>query len=221
MQLYAGMDLHSRNTLVAVMDSGFRRVFQKRVANDLALLLATLEPFRDDLRGIAVESTYNWYWLVDGLMEAGYRVHLANPSGIKQYERLKLRKSFQSLLTVPGIGDIVALTIMLEVGDIARFAKVGNFASYARCVSSKRLSDGKKKGQGNRKNGNRYLAWAFVEASHYARRHNERLRKYYQRKLAETNEAVATKALCNKLSRACSYIRRDQVAFREEALFCS
>ncbi|UCF01635.1 MAG: IS110 family transposase [Deltaproteobacteria bacterium] len=339
MQLYAGMDLHSRNTLVAVMDSGFRRVFQKRVANDLALILATLEPFRDDLRGIAVESTYNWYWLVDGLMEAGYRVHLANPSGIKQYEglkhsddrddafflahllalgilpegyiypkeerpvrdllrkrsflvkhrtahilslqsmlerekacklagneikglraedigrifaeeylvlsaqasrscieflghhikriekavreRLKLRKSFQSLLTVPGIGDILALTIMLEVGDIARFAKVGNFASYARCVSSKRLSDGKKKGQGNRKNGNRYLAWAFVEASHHARRHNERLRKYYQRKLAETNEAVATKALCNKLSRACYYIIRDQVAFREEALFCS
>ena len=61
----------------------------KQVANDLALILATLEPFRDDLRGIAVESTYNWYWLVDGLMEAGYRVHLANPSGIKQYEGLK------------------------------------------------------------------------------------------------------------------------------------
>jgi transposase len=64
--------------------------------------------------------------------------------------RVKLCKSFEYLLTVPGIGDILALTIMLEVGDIARFPRVGNFSSYARCVSSQRLSDGKKKGQGNR-----------------------------------------------------------------------
>jgi transposase len=136
-------------------------------------------------------------------------------------DRVKLRQSFKYLLTVPGIGDILALTIMLEVGDIARFARVGNFSSYARCVSSQRLSDGKKKGQGNRKNGNRYLAWAFVEASHHARRYNERLRSYYQRKCAKTNQAVATKAVRNKLARACYYIIRDQVPFREEALFCS
>jgi transposase len=83
------------------------------------------------------------------------------------------------------------------------------------------LSAGKKKGEGNRKNGNRYLAWAFVEASHFARRHNESLRRYYQRKLAKRNQAVATKAVCNKLARACYYIIRVQVPFREEALFCS
>jgi transposase len=102
-------------------------------------------------------------------------------------KRVKLRKSFEYLLTVPGIGEILAVTIMLEVGDAARFARVGNFSSYARCVSSQKLSDGKKKGQGNRKNGNRYLAWAFVEACHHARRYNEKLRSYYQRKGVKRN----------------------------------
>jgi transposase len=252
MALYAGMDLHSRNTLVGVINSSFQRVFEKRVPNDLSLIVDTLEPFGSELEGIVIESTYNWYWLVDGLMDAGYsNVHLANPSAIKQYEglkhtddrhdafwlahlfalgilpegyiypkedrpvrdllrkrsflvkhrtahilslqsmlerekgyklsgneiktlkaediarilseehlvmsaqanrasieffghhikkiekavrnRVKLRTSFEYLLTVPGIGDILALTIMLEVGDIARFARVGNFSSYASC----------------------------------------------------------------------------------------
>ena len=48
-----------------------------------------LEPYREKIKGIVVESTYNWYWLVDELMGKGYRVHLANPSAIKQHERLK------------------------------------------------------------------------------------------------------------------------------------
>jgi len=283
-----------------------------------------------------VESTFNWYWLVDGLMEAGYRcVHLANPSAIKQYEGLKhsddqheafflaqllilgilpegyiypkkdrpvrdlarkrlflvrhrtsnilslksliercsakkltaneikqklteqdlkqllkeehwvlsaqanldsirflteqitrlekaikkkvrLDSSFKQLRTVPGIGDILAMTIKLEVGDIGRFPKVGNFASYCRCVSSQRLSDGKNKGSGNRKNGNRYLSWAFVEATHMSRRYSERFRRYYNRKAAQANTSLATKSLSNKLARICYYIIRDRVPFREE-----
>jgi len=285
-----------------------------------------------------VESTFNWYWLVDGLMDAGYSsVHLANPSAIKQYEglkhvddkhdafflaqllvlgilpqgyiypkkdrpvrdlarkrmflvqhktahvlslqsliqrccamkirtndlrhltvkeleawlgeeylvlsaqanldsinffkqkiqrlekairkRVKLKRAFHHLKTVPGIGDILALTIMLEVGDINRFPKVGNFASYCRCVPSRRLSNGKSKGIGNRKNGNRYLSWAFVEAAHLGRRYNERFRKYYNRKVAQANTSLATKALGNKLARICYYIMRDRVPFQEE-LFC-
>jgi transposase len=285
-----------------------------------------------------VESTFNWYWLVDGLMDAGYSsVHLANPSAIKQYEGLKhiddkhdafflaqllilgilpqgyiypkkdrpvrdlarkrmflvqhktahvlslqsliqrccamkirtndirhltvkeleawleeeylvlsaqanldsinflkqriqglekairkkvrLKKAFHYLKTVPGIGDILALTIMLEVGDINRFSKVGNFTSYCRCAPSRRLSDGKSKGHGNRKNGNRYLSWAFTEAAHLGRRYNERFKRYYNRKVSQANTSLATKALGNKLARICYYVMRDQVPFQEE-LFC-
>lgn len=338
MELYTGLDLHSRNTYIGIMDKEFNRVFKKRVPNHLEHILQTLDPFRDQIKGFVVESTYNWYWLVDGLMDAGYSsAHLANPSAIKQYEglkhsddqhdafflaqllilgilpqgyiypkkdrpvrdlarkrmflvqhktahilslqsliarccaikvsandmrhltveelemwleeehlvlsaqanldsinflkqkiqglekaikkKVKLNKAFHYLKTVPGIGDILALTIMLEVGDINRFPKVGNFTSYCRCVPSRRLSDGKSKGSGNRKNGNRYLSWAFTEAVHLGRRHNERFRRYYNRKVAQANTSLATKALGNKLARICYYIMRDQVPFREE-LFC-
>ncbi len=335
MQLYAGLDLHSRNTYIGIMDKEFKRIFGKRVTNDLPLILKTLDPFQDQIQGLAVESTYNWYWLVDGLMDAGYRcVHLANPSAVKQYEglkhsddqhdsfflaqmlilgilpqgyiypredrpvrdlarkrlflvrhktshvlslqslitrcsgqrvsaneikkfsaedlqqllqqehivlsaqanldsirffaqqirrlekaiknKIKLKKEFQYLMTVPGIGTILAMTIMLEVGDINRFAKVGNFASYSRCVSSQRLSDGKSKGSGNRKNGNRYLSWAFIEAAHLSRRYNERFKSYYNRKIAQANTSLATKALSNKLARICYYIMKNQVPFKEQ-----
>jgi transposase len=335
MQLYAGLDLHSRNTYIGIMDKEFKRVFGKRVSNDLPLILKTLDPFQDQLQGLAVESTYNWYWLVDGLMDAGYKcIHLANPSAVKQYEglkhsddqhdsfflaqmlllgilpqgyiypredrpvrdlarkrmflvrhktshilslqslitrcsgqrvstnkikqfevedlqqllqeehivlsaqanldsisfyaqqirrlekviknKIKVKKEFQYLMTVPGIGNILAMTIMLEVGDINRFAKVGNFASYSRCVSSQRLSDGKSKGSGNRKNGNRYLSWAFIEAAHLSRRYNERFKSYYNRKIAQANTSLATKALSNKLARICYYIMKNQIPFKEE-----
>ncbi len=335
MELYSGLDLHSRNTYIGILDTDFKRVFKKRVSNNIDLIVETLEPFKDQLKGLVVESTYNWYWLVDGLMDAGYGcVHLANPSAIKQYEglkhsddkhdayflaqllilgilpqgyiypkedrpvrdlarkrmflvkhktahilslqsliarccgqristnqirtltladlrqllkeeylllsaqanlniiafliqqikalekaikkKVKLDKAFEQLMTVPGIGFILAMTIMLEVGDISRFAKVGNFASYCRCVSSQRLSDGKSKGSGNRKNGNRYLSWAFVEAAQLGRRYSQRFGRYYDRKAAQTNTIVATKALSNKLARICYYIMRDQVSFKEE-----
>ena len=337
MELYAGLDLHSRNTYIGIMDKTFNRVFKKRVPNHLEHILQTLDPFRDQIKGFVVESTYNWYWLVDGLMEAGYSsAHLANPSAIKQYEglkhsddqhdafflaqllilgilpqgyiyskkdrpvrhlsrkrmflvqhktahilslqsliqrhcamkvrandmrhltvkkleelleekylvlsaqanldsinffkqniqrlekairkKVKLKKAFHCLKTVPGIGDILALTIMLEVGDINRFNKVGNFTSYCRCAPSQRLSDGKSKGHGNRKNGNRYLSWAFTEAAQLGRRHNERFRAYYNRKVAQANTSLATKALGNKLARICYYIIKDQVPFQEELL---
>ena len=337
MELYAGLDLHSRNTYIGIMDKAFNRVFKKRVPNHLERIVQTLEPFRDQIKGFVIESTYNWYWLVDGLMDAGYScAHLANPSAIKQYEglkhsddqhdafflaqllildilpqgyiypkqdrpvrdlarkrmflvqhktahtlslqsllqrccakkvsandmrhltvkelgmwleeehltlsaqanldsvnflkqkikqlekaiiqKVKLNKAFKYLLTVPGIGNILAMTIMLEVGDINRFSKVGNFTSYCRCVPSRRLSDGKTKGYGNRKNGNRYLSWAFTEAAHLSRRHNEQFRRYYNRKVAQANTSLATKALGNKLARICYYIIKDQVPFQEELL---
>jgi transposase len=132
--------------------------------------------------------------------------------------KVKLSQAFNGLLTVPGIGDILAMTIMLEVGDIGRFAKVGNFTSYCRCVPTQRLSDGKSKGSGNRKNGNRYLSWAFSEAAQMARRFNAGFGRYYNRKAAQTNTIVARRALSNKLARVCYYIMRDQVAFTDELI---
>jgi transposase len=90
MGLYCGLDLHSRNTYIGILDTDLKRVFKKRIANNLDLILETLQPFSQQLKGLVVESTYNWYWLVDGLMDAGYDcVHLANPSAIRQYEGLK------------------------------------------------------------------------------------------------------------------------------------
>ncbi|HSN24277.1 MAG TPA: transposase [Methylomicrobium sp.] len=89
MTLYCGIDLHSTNHLVVVIDDNDKRLEERRLGNDLSLTLTLLAPYREELVGIAVESTFNWYWLVDGLQDAGYRVDLVNPAGIKQYEGLK------------------------------------------------------------------------------------------------------------------------------------
>lgn len=128
-------------------------------------------------------------------------------------ERVKLRPPFSVLKSVPGIGDILALTIMLETGDIGRFARVGHFASYRRCVGSEKISNGKKQGQGNTKNGNTYRAWAFVEAAHFAVRYNATIKRFYERKKTKTKMVVALKAVAHKLCRACYHMMRNQVAF--------
>jgi len=89
MELYAAIDLHSRNNFLAVMDREGKTMFNKKLTNDPENLLEVIERYREGLQGIVVESTFNWYWLVDALMEAGYKVHLANPAAIKKYEGLK------------------------------------------------------------------------------------------------------------------------------------
>jgi len=337
METYAGIDLHSSNNYVGIINAEDQRLYGRRLPNRLADVVQALEPFKDSLQAVVVESTFNWYWLVDGLQAQGYRVHLANASAIKQYEgmkhtddswdsfwlahmyrlnilaegyiypraqrsvrdllrrrllfvrhrtahilslqsmlnrhlglklsnnairklkeedfeslfdcpnlrlmaknslavikflkerikdierqvksKVKLRKEFIKLLTIPGVGDILGLTIMLEVGDINRFAKAGNYCSYCRCVESKRLSDGKKKGENNKKNGNKYLAWAYVEAANFAIRYCPKAQRFYQRKKAQKNSIVAIKALSNKLARASYYMMRDQLPFDENKLF--
>ena len=337
MKLYCGIDLHSNNHYVSIIDQDNNRLKEKRLSNDLSKTLTLLEPYKEDLQGIAIESTFNWYWLVDGLMDADYSVSLVNTTVVKQYEGLKhtddqwdsfwlahmyrlgilpegyiypkdhravrdllrrrllfvkhstshilslqsmisrnlglnmsgreikklkpedvddlfdcpnlgfmannsleainflkkiildiekkvesqvkMRKEFLMLLTIPGIGNILGLTINLEVGDIGRFPAVGDYSSYCRCVESKRLSNGKKKGENNKKNGNRYLAWAYVEAAQFCRRYCVKAQSFYQSKAAKTKPVVAVKALSNKLSRASYYIMRDQVAFDEDKLF--
>jgi transposase len=133
--------------------------------------------------------------------------------------QVKLAAQFAPLTSVTGIGKILALTIMLETGEIGRFAKVGNFASYARCVDSQRISNGKKKGENNRKCGNPYLAWAFVEAANFAIRYSPRVKRFFDKKCARTNKIVAFKACAHKLARAAFHVMRDRVAFDETRAF--
>ena len=89
MKLSGGTDLHSTNVVTKLIDEDDRVVYRKKQGCDLKLILKGLEPFQDGIEGLAVESTYNWYWLVDGLMDAGYQVHLVNTAAVKQYEGLK------------------------------------------------------------------------------------------------------------------------------------
>lgn len=331
MKLYGAIDLHSNNNVTVLIDDQDQVVYEKRLPNDLAVISQQLSAYQDSLQGIVVESTYNWYWLVDGLMDKGHKLHLANPAAIQQYEglkytddksdarwlahilrlgvlpqgyiypkperpvrdllrkrsqlvrqrtanllsiqnllarntgssinsnriktldakqidqlltnpdlslavkanlammqcgnqqidllertitdRIKLREEFSFLKTVPGIGQTLALTIMLETGAIERFASVGNYASYCRCVGSQKISNGKKKGKGNTKNGNKYLSWAFIEAANFAIRFSARIKSFYQRKKAKSHGVVALKAVAHKLCRACYYIMKDRVAF--------
>jgi transposase len=134
-------------------------------------------------------------------------------------KEVKLRYPFEKLLTVPGIGNILGITIMLESGDMNRFQAVTNYSSYCRCVSSKKVSNGKKKGENNEKNGNKYLAWAYVEAANFMRRYCPEARSWHQRKASKTNQIVATKALSNKIARACYFIIKDQTEFDPGMLF--
>lgn len=337
MSLYAAIDLHSTNSVLAVIDETDRPLRQRRLPNELPAILKELEPFRDELEGIVVESTYNWYWLVDGLIDHGYRLHLANTAAVPQYAGLKyggdesdarhlahllrlgilpegyiyprkeravrdlLRRRFQlvrlatsvmlsiqstwarqtghslpgnqvrqlseeqieyrfpdvavrfsilarwriwsaiqeqltqierwiirsntcgqeqrALRSVPGIGVVLSLTIALESGAIGRFATVGDYASYCRMVKSERISNGKIKGHGNRKCGNRYLAWAWIEAAHFALRFSPPIRRWYDRKCSKRHKVIAIKAVAHKLARAGYYLLRDGGSFEVQRAF--
>ena len=337
MVLYAGIDLHANHSVGSIIDEQDHRVYQKRLRTELPEMLQALAPYQAALQGVVVESTYNWYWLVDGLLEAGYRVHLANTAALQQYEglqytadhsaarglahllrlgilppgyidpvaeravrdllrkrsqlvrqktanrlsiengltrnpgltfsgnrskqrsegegeqglpvseialavkstlavlgcleeqiesveravleRAKGKEVFQSLLTVRGSGHSLGLTILRETGTVDRFARGGQFAAYCRCVGRQKLRNGKRKGEGNTKNGNKYLAWAVVEAANFALRYNPRIRRFYQRKQAKTNGVVALKAVAHKWARAGYYGMRDQGPFAVNKAF--
>ena len=338
MKLYSGIDLHSNNLYVGISDQQDKRIYHRRLPNKPDVILAELAPYSREMIGVVVESTFNWYWLVDLLMENGYRVHLANPAAIQQYsgkkhsgdkddafwlahllrlgilpegyiypkelgpvrdllskrghlvrlrtslinslqgiisrncgcdlpgkkirqvrtnhvepllefnedlalsgavskdcidylgsnirkiedrveEMVELVRPYSGLQSIPGIGKIISLTIMLETGAIDRFAKVGNYSSYCRKVPSKRTSNGNKKGSGNKKNGNKYLAWAFSEAAEMCRRFDQRARAFYNRKASRAGFMVAHMALAHKLCRASYFIMRDGVEYDPDKLF--
>ncbi len=337
MRLYAGIDLHANNSYLAVIDEADELVLGKRYRNDLGVISKALEPHRDAIQGVAVESTFNWYWLVDGLEADGYRVHLVNTLAAQQYKGLKytddktdarwlahmlrlgilptgwiypkrqravrdllrrrsqlvrqrtasrlglrnvlerttarrltanaLKKlsaddlsqwiedpnvrlsmdaslamvetaneqidlmeqtileqakpndSYRLLKTIPGIGPIIASTIQYETGDIDRFPSVGNYVSYCRLVRAERNSNQRTKGQGLRKNGNRYLSWAYHEAAHFAVRFQPKARGWYEKKRSRTGPLVAIRALAHKLARAAYFMMRDQVPYEPARLF--
>jgi transposase len=143
---------------------------------------------------------------------------------IKAVERVvlargRLREEFELLCTAPGIGEILAMTIMCETGDISRFAGIGNYTSYCRTVKSEYDSNGKTKGHGNRKNGNAYLSWAYSEAAHHAAMVDSRARRYLDRKLKTSHSMVAKRALANKMARGCFTVLRHRVPFDSSRLF--
>ena len=135
------------------------------------------------------------------------------------YQAVQLTEDFKILQTITGIGKILGLTIMLETGTIDRFAGAGNFASYCRCVDSKRTSNGKNKGKGNAKAGNKYLSWAFSEAAHFAVRFEPLAQRFYARKKAKTNGIIAIRAVARKLARASWMMLRHQVPYDARRMF--
>jgi transposase len=323
--------------MIGIVDQSGRRLKHQKLDCNLKAIVRFLAPFKARLESIAVESTYNWYWLVDGLRALSYPVVLANPAKIDQYSGIKhaddkndafflaelqrlnilptgyvydpqlrpvrdlLRRrlslvqqrtalllSFKSLYarttgqtmslsrlkgmavpeaialyehpanqliakvqkehieqlsqsieriekavlksarelpyyeklsTLPGVGKILGMTITMEVGQISRFPGPGNFASYCRAVDSKRTSNQKNKGQNNRKCGNKYLAWAFVEAANFAKRYDENCRRWFDRKAARTSTVIATKALACKLAKAAWHLMAKAVAYDEQRVF--
>ncbi|MCC2666529.1 MAG: family transposase [Gammaproteobacteria bacterium] len=110
MKLYCGIDLHSNNSYIVLLNETNKIIYQKRLSNDLVLILKELSRYREMIAGIVVESTYNWYWLVDGLKEAGYQVHLANTTAIQQYSGLKYTDDKD---------DAVWLARLLQLGLLA------------------------------------------------------------------------------------------------------
>ena len=333
----AGIDLHSNNLVIGLVDAEGKRLLHRKLDCELKQVLDLLAPYKEQLHNVAVESTFNWYWLVDGLRAAGYPAVLANPAKIEQYSGIKhaddendafflaelsrlkilptgyiydpvlrpvrdllrrrmglvhqrtaLMLSFKSLFsrttgqamtlsrlksmeaaeaktlyehpanqliaqlqhqhirqltqsiekietvvlksasqlpyyrqlkTLPGVGIILGLTITMEVGEIKRFASAGDFASYCRTVDSRRLSNGKKKGDNNQKCGNKYLAWAFVEAANFAKRSDLPSRRWFDRKSARTSSVLATKALACKLAKAAWHLMAQDTPYDEKRVY--
>ena len=124
MALYAGTDLHSSNTYLGVMDDKFKRVFKKRLKNDLSLILASLEPFREELDGIVVESTYNWYSLVDGLMDGGYKmIDKEHYDLLQKVIRQDIRDSFKDKLSPVQYDDIKGRHLNRDSDSLKKFQK--------------------------------------------------------------------------------------------------
>ncbi len=118
------------------------------------------------------------------------------------------------LTTVPGIGQILATTIMLETGDDRALCRGRQlWLLLPLCGQPARRATARRRAKATRKNGNKYLAWAFVEAANFALRYCPEAKRFYERKKRKTNGIVAIKALAHKLARACYHMLREQKPF--------
>ena len=161
----------------------------------------------------------------NGLIATVQKAHIEQlDQSITRIEQAVLQSArelpcYQRLHTLPGVGRILGMTITMEVGDIMRFKAQGNLASYSRTVDSQRLSNGKKKGDNNGKCGNKYLAWAFVEAANFAKRYDDHCRKWFDRKAAKTSTVLATKALACKLAKAAWHVMAHHTDYDPQRMF--
>jgi transposase len=132
---------------------------------------------------------------------------------------LKPTPAYAQRQSVEGIGTTLAQTIVLATGDIGRFPPVGHYASYCRCGGRSKISNGKRQGQGNVKNGNPYLDWASMEAAQFAIRFSATVQRFYQRQQAKSHLMIARKAVAHTLARACYDMLRDLVPFEVHQAF--
>src|SRR2546425_7150955 len=114
--------------------------------------------------------------------------------------------AFHRLRSVPGIGKVLALTILYEIHDIARFGRVQEFASYARLIKCTKESGGKKLGTGGAKMGNVHLKWAFSEAAVTFLRHNSAGQKLLAGIEKKHGKGKALSILAHKKARAVCYM---------------
>jgi transposase len=138
------------------------------------------------------------------------------------FERARQDFTFTLLQTIPGIGDILALTILYEVGDINRFAHTRGFCSYSRVVPGIHQSSGKTYRSPNSKQGNRYLKWAFSQAAIMAIRYYPEIRRLYERLAAKRKKAarlVARSIIAHKLAQATFHVMKHHEEYKEELLF--
>jgi len=131
---------------------------------------------------------------------------------------VKPQAEYQRIQNVPGIGSILGMVVVLESGGFTRFASAGDYASYCRTVLSERTSNGRRKGESNRRHGNPYLAWAFAEAAVFAVRFYPKIAAWYERKKRRRSVPVAMKALACKLAKAAWHVMRGK-EFEESMLF--
>ncbi len=137
---------------------------------------------------------------------------------LKKHAQKFNSKEFSLLKTVPGIGDILSLTIVYEIGDISRFDSVQKFASYCRLVKCKAESAGKVYGTQGNKIGNAHLKWAFSEAAVLFLRGNDDAKRYLQKLQRRMPKSKALSVLAHKLGRAAYYMLKTGSVFDEARL---